>query len=309
VKFLRTIPSVPACLLWTALAFLLPLQSCRKASAPSAPHDAASVKHYLLRGRVVEISTQDKTVTISHEAIPGFMGAMTMPYKVKDPNVLTELHPGDRINATLVDVDEQEFYLDDFVITAQANPDYKPTAQYHVPAPGDVVPDFALLNQSGKTIHLAQFRGKVLLLTFIYTRCPLSDYCPRMSRNFAEVDKALAADPSTYSRSHLLSISFDPDYDKPSVLRSYGGAYTGRYSKEDFAHWDFAAPSDKDLTAVEQWFGVGVTPGDAPGQLSHSLSTLVIGADGKVLKWYPTNDWTPADVEHDVQQAIAGKVS
>jgi protein SCO1/2 len=207
------------------------------------------------------------------------------------------------MTATLVDIDDAQFYLDNIVITAQADPDYRPAAEYHVPTPGDEVPDFALLNQSGKIIHLRQFRGKVLLITFVYTRCPLADYCPRMSRNFAEVDHELAKDSKLYQRSHLLSISFDPAYDTPSVLRSYGGAYTGNFTKEQFAHWDFAAPSLKDLPAMEQWFNVGVTQGDAPGQLNHSLSTLVVGADGKVLKWYPTNEWKPADLVSDVTNA------
>lgn len=290
-------------LLAGALAVLMAGAGCHKHGGPTATgQDAKSVKHYMLRGRVVQVDAKGNTVTIQHEAIPELMGAMTMPYKVKDPNVLTELHPGDRLTATLVDVDDRDFYLDDIVITVQANSDYKPAVQYHVPEPGDEVPDFALLNQSGKTIHLRQFRGKVLLVTFIYTRCPLSDYCPRMSRNFAEVDKTLAGDPHLYARSHLLSISFDPTYDTPKVLRSYGGAYTEQYSKENFSHWDFAAPAAKDLADVEQWFNVGVTPDN--NQLTHSLSTLVIGVDGKIIKWYPTNDWKPADLVQDVKQAV-----
>jgi protein SCO1/2 len=283
------------------LAVWLTVAGCHRQAAQQS---AGVVKHFQMRGRVVEVDPTEKSVTISHDAIPGFMGAMTMPYQVKDPNVLSELHPGDRITATLVDEDERKFYLDEFVITAQANPDYKPAKQYHVPQAGDEVPDFALLNQNGKTIHLHDFRGKVLLVTFIYTRCPLADYCPRMSRNFAEISKALAADPKLAASTHLLSISFDPAYDTPKVLRSYGGAYTGQYSKEKFQNWDFAAPSEKDLPAVEQWFNVGVTPGDS-NSLTHSLSTLVIGADGKVLKWYPTNDWKPAELVDDVKRTVS----
>lgn len=259
----------------------------------------------MLRGTILSVSAPDKTVTLKHEAIPGFMPAMTMPYRVKDPNVLTELHPGDRVTATLVDADEREFYLDDFDVIAQASPDYKPPVVYHTPVPGETLPNFSFLNQSGNHIHLAQFRGDVLLITFIYTRCPLSDYCPRMSRNFAQVDKALAADPAEYKRTHLLSVSFDPEYDTPPVLRSYGGAYTGKFTQEDFAHWDFAAPSQADLLDVEKWFGVGVTPGDQPGQLTHSLCTLVVGPDGKIRNWYPTNDWTPAQLLEATRKALA----
>ncbi|GGA60432.1 electron transporter [Edaphobacter acidisoli] len=240
------------------------------------------------------------------DAVPGFMDAMTMPYKLKDPSVASELHPGDHITATvLADQEEDGFHdvrLDNIVVTAQARPDYKPAVQYHVPTPGDVVPNFKLLNQSGRTIDFAEFKGKVLLVTFIYTRCPLPDFCVRMSRDFATVDKDLSADPVIYAKTHLLSISFDPKYDTPKVLRSYGGAYTGRYTKETFEHWDFAAPSEEELPKITQYFDVGVTPGDAR-TLTHSLSTVLIGKDGKVLAWYPTNDWKPEDVAAAMKKA------
>ena len=157
---------------------------------------------------------------------------------------------------------------------------------FRSPAPGDAVPDFTLRNQDGRLVRLGQFRGKVLLVTFIYTRCPFADFCPKMSSNFAEIDKGLAADKSFYGRTHLLSVSFDPEYDTPKVLRSYGGAHTGRFTDEDFAHWDFAAPSVAELTQVEQWFDVGVTGTSIdPGSIQHSLSTVLIGKDGKVIAW------------------------
>src|SRR6185295_18975598 len=95
------------------------------------------------------------------------------------------------------------------------------------PKPGDEVPDFTLVNQDSKRIRLHQYQGQALLVTFIYTRCPLPDYCPLMSSNFAEIEKALRQDPARYGKTHLLSISVDPDYDKPQVLRDYGARYTG----------------------------------------------------------------------------------
>ncbi|WP_260705220.1 SCO family protein [Edaphobacter flagellatus] len=263
-------------------------------------------KTFPVKGRVV--STDATHVTLDHEAVPGFMEAMTMPYKLKDPSIVSELHPGDRITARIIvqqdDAGFRDPELDNIVVIAQARPDYKPAVQYHVPQVGDPVPDFKLLNQSGRTIHLEQFKGKVLVATFIYTRCPLADYCPRMSRNFADIDKSLAADSALYTKTHLLSISFDPAYDKPGVLRSYGGAYTGKYTKETFDHWDFAAPSEKDLPQVTQYFGVGVTTGENK-TLNHSLSTVVIGKDGKIAAWFPTNDWKPADVLAAIQKAAA----
>ncbi|MEO6909520.1 MAG: SCO family protein [Edaphobacter sp.] len=288
------------------LLFVALLSGCRQSAPPAANSSTAVHTSFQIRGKV--ISTDAANVTLAGEAIPGFMEAMTMPYKLKDPIVATELHPGDRITATvLADKDGENFLnvrLDNIVIVSQARPDYKPAVQYNVPKAGEAVPDFKLLNQSNRTIHLSQFKGKVLLVTFIYTRCPLADFCPRMSHNFAEVDRALAADPALYKQSHLLSISFDPTYDTPKVLRSYGGAYTGQYTKEKFLHWDFAAPSEKELPALTQFFNVGVTPGDDK-TLTHSLSTVLIGKDGKIIAWYPGNEWKPADIIAQVKQAAA----
>jgi protein SCO1/2 len=284
----------------------LSLNGCHGAQHTESISSSQNRKSFPIRGKVVSIDADQ--VTLDHEAIPGFMEAMVMPYKLADSTIASELHPGDRITAT-VDVTEDEggyhdAMLNHIVIVAQAKPDYKPAVQYHVPTPAESVPDFSLLNQSGRIVHLEQFRGKVLLITFIYTRCPLADYCPKMSRNFAQIDETLAADPAVYAKTHLLSISFDPSYDKPDVLRSYGGAYTGRYTKEKFAHWDFAAPSEKDLAKVTEFFNVGVTPGENK-TLTHSLSTLLVGKDGKVVAWYPTNDWKVQDVVEAIKKAAA----
>ncbi len=279
---------------------------CRQETPLAAPK-AAAQKSFTIRGRVV--SANGSHVTLDGEDVPGFMEAMTMDYKLVDPSVASELHPGDRITAKVFadrdkDGDYTNVRLDNIVVIAQARPDYKPPVAYHVPTPGDPVPDFKLLNQSDRTIHLDQFKGKLVLMTFIYTRCQLADFCPRMSHNFADVDKALAADPALYKQTHLLSISFDPAYDTPKVLRSYGGAYTGNFTNERFNHWDFAAPSEKDLPAMTQFFDVGVTPGDSKS-LTHSLSTVLIGKDGKIIEWYPTNEWKPEDVVATIRKNAA----
>ena len=290
----------------TILSILPMMAGCRKPE-PAAP---AISKTFKIRGRIVATDAAAGKITLDHEAVPGFMDAMIMPYKLADPGIMSELHPGDRITADIlvdqISADPEGGYknarLDNIVVISQAKPDYKPAVQFHVPTAGDQVPDFALLNQSGKTIKLDQFKGRVVLMTFIYTRCTLADFCPRMSRNFAEIDKALAADPALYAKTHLLSVSFDPAYDTPAVLKSYGGAYTGNYTQEKFAHWDFAAPPVKELPEMTQFFDVGVTPGDNKS-LTHSLSTVLIGKDGKVVAWYPTNDWQPAEMLAAVKAA------
>jgi protein SCO1/2 len=254
-----------------------------------------------VRGKVISVDAKDGVISLDTEAIPGFMEAMTMAYTLQNPSVASELHPGDRITAQL-QIGAQGAVLGDIDITQQAVLNALPPVAYHMPRPGELVPDFELLNQSGRAIHLRQFRGKVLVLTFIYTRCASSQFCPLMSRNFAALDELLAADPKLYTKTHLLSISFDPKYDTPAVLRSYGGAYTGRYTKEKFEHWDFAAPSQADLSSLLQWFDVGVTRKNG-SVLMHSVSTAVIGPDGKIASWYPTNTWTPQQAFHDVRIA------
>jgi protein SCO1/2 len=283
------------------------LSGCRSSGTSSATGNVQQ-KTFHLRGKIVATDPANGHITVDHGAIAGYMDAMTMSYKLVQPETISELHPGDIITArVVVDYDAAgplNPRLDQIVVVGQARLDTKPAVQYHVPQAGDAVPDFKLLNQSGKTIHLGQFRGKVVLLTFIYTRCPLADFCPRMSANFSEIDKALAENKGLYAKTHLLSVSFDPKYDTPQVLRSYGGAHTGKFTEEDFKHWDFAAPTVAELPTVEQYFDVGVT-GDSsdPTSIQHSLSTLVVGKDGKVIAWYPTNDWKPADVLKQVEQA------
>jgi protein SCO1/2 len=298
----------------SVLSALVLLSGCHQTppAAPANPTPAASTtpapaaKTYPIRGKVVSVN--GASVMLDHEAVPGFMEAMTMAYKLKDPSIASELHPGDHITANLLVTKDADGFnailLYNIVVIAQAKPDYKPSVQYHVPQAGDSVPNFKLVNQNGRSIQFNQFQGKVLLITFIYTRCQLAEYCPRMSRNFADINQALSADPNLYARTHLLSISFDPGYDTPAVLHTYGTEYLGQHAKEAFSHWDFAAPTEKDLPAVTQFFNVGVTPGDSQS-LTHSLSTILIGKDGKVAAWYPTNDWRPADILAQIRQAAS----
>ena len=217
-------------LLPCTLLALVVLAGCRPGqNAATQASDSQNFKVYKLRGKVVSTDAAKGEVTLNHEAIPGFMDAMTMPYKLKDASILSELHPGDMITAdVLVSPDPNaDYLLDHIVVVAQARPDYRPAVSYHVPAPGDVVPDFKLRNQDGRPIHLGQFRGKALLVTFIYTRCPLPNFCPLVTRNFAVINKQLAATPALYAKTHLICISFDPEHDTPERLRAYGATYIG----------------------------------------------------------------------------------
>ena len=295
---------------WSSLAItcaltcaMIGMCGCHPSSKSSAGAAASSQKQYSVRGKVISVDQKDGVIALDTEAIPGLMEAMTMAYTLQDPSVASELHPGDTITAQL-QLAAQGAVLSNIVILQQANLNVLPPVQYHLPQLGDTVPNFQFRNQSNREISLKQFRGKVVVLTFIYTRCASSQFCPLMSRNFAHLDQLLATDPKLYAETHLLSISFDPKYDKPAVLRSYGGAYTGRYTQETFRHWDFAAPSQAELASVLQWFDVGVTSSDGK-VVSHSVSTAVIGPDGKIRAWYPTNTWTPQQALKDIQQILA----
>ena len=261
--------------------------------------DASQGQRYELKGQVVSVDRANRTVTISHEEIRGLMESMTMPFSLKDEWPLGVLAPGDQINATLV-VDGSSFWLEDVVIS-RSSPEQSAssdTGSIFEPKPGDEVPAFSLVNQDGKRIHLQQYRGRALLLTFIYTRCPLPEYCTRMSNNFAEVDEELRKNPALYARTHLLSVSIDPDYDTPKVLRSYGAAHTQRYDRETFEHWEFATGMQEEVRRMAQFFGLSYFP--ANDQIEHALRTAIITPGGKIFKIYRGNEWQPAEVVRDL---------
>jgi protein SCO1/2 len=292
-------------LLASSLLAVFVLAGCHSSQkASSQPGSSQNFKVYHLRGKVVSTEAAKGEVTLNHEAIPGFMDAMTMPYKLKDASILGELHPGDVITADLlVSQDpDADVLLDHIVVVAQGKPDYVPKVTYHVPAPGDAVPDFKLRNQDGRPIHLGQFSGKALVITFIYTRCPSPDFCPRVTRNFASLDKQLASNPSLYAKTHLLSISFDPEHDTPARLRAYGATYIGSDANAAFKHWEFAVPEKPVLAEMAKFFDLGMTD-NADSTITHTLSTTLIGPDGKVVRFYPGNEWTPEQVLADVKQS------
>jgi protein SCO1/2 len=258
-------------------------------------------KRYELNGKVVSVDRDKSQVTISHGEVKGYMPAMTMPFTVPSESDLQILAPEDQVSATLV-VDGSKVWLEDLVISRQsANPAAMPAVV--VAKEGDEVPNFTLRNQDDREIRINNYRGKALLLTFIYTRCPVPDYCTLMSNNFAEIDRELGQDAELYARTHLLSISIDPDYDTAKVLRSYGSAHTGRYEKETFSHWEFAAGTKEQVKEIAQYFGLTYFPDK--DQIIHGLRTVIVNPDGKVGKIYTGNDWNPQDVLTEMKKRAA----
>ncbi len=286
------------------LGLLFLCAGCHSAPpSPAADSSDQNFKTYPLRGKIVSTNPATGEVTLDAQAIPGFMEAMTMPYKLRDTRILGELHPGDIVTADVLvsQSADASVFVDHFVVIGQAKADYVPKIQFHVPQPGDKVPDFKLINQDGHPIHLSQFRGKALLNTFLYTRCPLPDYCPRVTRNFAVLEKSLLADPALYARTHLLCASFDPVGDTPARLKSYGQQYIGSADPNGFRHWDFAVPGKAALAPLAHYFDVGLT-NESDGTITHTLSTTLIGPDGKVVKFYPGNEWTAPELLADLKK-------
>ena len=218
---------------------------------------SATEKHYDLKGKVVQVDKAQRVLTIAHDEIKDYMPAMTMPFVVKDNWVFEIAAPGNLIAANYV-VDGAQSWLEDVVISEGGASDTDAAAlEGGGPKVGDEVPNYRLINQDGKVIRIHDYRGKALALTFIYTRCQDPNQCTLMTSNFSTLDQELQKQPEVYERTHLLSVSFDSDYDTPQVLRSYGAASTGKYSDEKFLHWEFASGSaDEVKGSAVLWLSV-----------------------------------------------------
>jgi protein SCO1 len=273
------------------------LALCLLTAACQQPQPEPQGKRYDFKGTVVSVDRARLSATISHEEVKGYMDAMTMPFKIKDAWVFDVLKPGDEVQAALV-VTDTSAWLEEVVVTQrEQRPETQPGTS--PPGPGAAVPDFRLVNQDGKAVNLGQYRGKALLLTFIYTRCPVPEYCSLMSSNFAGIERELEKDAGLYARTRLLSVSFDPAHDTPTVLRSYGAATTGRYDRETFAHWQFATGTDEEVKKMAQFFGLTYVP--EKGEFVHSLQTALVGTDGRLVKLYTGNEWKPEEALRDIR--------
>jgi protein SCO1/2 len=270
--------------------------SCVLVPAGCRRQPPADEQRYELKGQVVSVDDRGKTVTIAHDNIPGYMDAMSMPFRLKDEWAFKELAPGDRVQATLV-VSGDRSWLEGLVFVRESpDPAGALTPQPAEPPVGDEVPDFTLVSQDGKRIRIHEYRGRALVLTFIYTRCPLPDYCPLMTERFVQVREILKNRSSIADKTHLLSISVDPEYDKAGVLREYGRANAGLDSFDD---WSFASGSPEEVKKVASYFGMQYwQEGD---QIIHALRTAIIGPDGKLVACYRGSDWTAEELVEGLQ--------
>jgi protein SCO1/2 len=274
------------------------------------PTRSPTEKRYDLKGKVVSVEKDKHLVTVAHEEIKDYMPAMTMPFTVKVDWVFEIVKPGDQIAAAYV-VDGTQSWLEEVVITNESSDSGAVSGAGVEPKPGDEIPNYRLVNQDGDAIRMHDYKGKSLLLTFIFTRCADPDQCTLMSSNFATINQDLQKQPQLQEKTHLLSISFDPEYDTPKVLRSYGAAYTGKYADETFAHWEFASGSADEVKGIAQFFGLRYYRDAQSGQeqMIHSLRTALIGPDSRIVKIYRGNEWKPDEVMTDLQTANAEELT
>lgn len=254
-----------------------------------------------VRGVVVSVNMEKRRVVLDHEEIPNYMKAMTMPFRVKDSTLLLKIQPGDTVEGILA-VSRTESWIESLTVVGSGEEMAGASSAaenifrriYKV---GEVLPDFTFVNQDNRTIRLSDFRGKAVAVTFIYSRCPLPDFCIQMTSYFARVQKNLKEDRLLDGTWHLLTVSFDPDFDKPDVLKKYGKAY-----EADFRTWDFVTGSLGTIRDFADGLEL-VVEDDEGGLLAHNLRTAVITPNGVLAAVYKGNEWTVRELEDAIRKA------
>jgi protein SCO1/2 len=258
-------------------------------------------QHYETRGLVRGFSPDRSTIDIEHENIPGFMPSMTMPFSARNRKEIVDLKTGDAISFRMT-VTPKDFWIDNVKRIARDNvhvaePRPTPTPSLDNAArlrEGDAMPVFTLTSQNGERITLETFQGQPFVLTFVFTRCPIPNFCPRMSNNFADLQKAIKAETGAMAKTRLLSITLDPSFDTPEILKQYGESH-----RADPKIWSFATGDPKEIEALTHAFSVYVqTEG---GTISHGLATALVGPDGTVLKIWRGNAWTSSEVIQEIR--------
>jgi protein SCO1/2 len=285
----------------TLAAVLSALAFARQSESNSGP--AGHPRTFQVHGQIRAVDLTGKTVRIAHEEIPHYMPAMTMPFPVKDANVLQGLAAGENVQFELV-VTENDAWISHIekieaaieVSENQMPRASAPSAEADRLQPGEVVPDFTLTDQNGQPIRLSTFRGKAVVLTFIYTRCPLPNFCPLMSRNFADLQERLSKEFA--NKYQLLSVTMDPNFDRPEVLKDYAARYDA--NEKD---WSFATGDSEQISFVAGLMGLYYAPEN--GLISHDFRTALVGPDGRLVHLWKSNVWTPYEVQRLVRETLA----
>jgi protein SCO1 len=271
------------------------------------PRSIVAKQTFQVHGRIRSLDRAHQTIVIAHEEIPGYMSAMTMPLQVKAPALFKGLEAGNDVQFELSVTEEDSWIshiekilpeqpVETRLAEATQGPTLRPSTEL---LKGELIPDFNLIDQNGRPIRLCNYRGKAVVLTFIFTRCPLPNFCPLMSKNFAALQERLSKEFP--GRFQLLSISIDPQFDRPAVMKDYAGRYNA-----DESCWSFATGDPEQIEFVGGLFGLVREP--EGGLISHNLRTALIGSDGRLVHLWKSNVWTPYEIHRMVSESfIAAK--
>ncbi len=293
------------------------MQSACRTPRPTCPHCATGTANvagepappgesrvYEVRGVVREVRPEQREVIIRHEAIPGYMAAMTMPFEVRDPRELAGVEPGDTVQFRFT-VTDTDGWIDRLRVLERGVPEHAPPVVESVRvtriveelSEGDPMPDYPFVTETRRPIRLSEFRGQALGFTFIYTRCPYPTFCPRQSRQLVEAARRLREVlPAPPKRWHLLAISFDPAHDTPAVLHRYARQYGA-----DPEWLNFCTGEMIEIDAITEQFGM-IFARDGEG-FSHNVRTVVVGADGRIRKIFVGNEWTTEELVAEMIKA------
>jgi len=247
---------------------------------------------------VIRAPLADGRLVIAHDDIPGFMPAMTMAFTVANPAEAASLKPGDKVRFQLR-VSESASTVGDFSVSGRATPlvAAPTTTVAHVRLrAGDAMPQFSFVDQDNRSFGFAELRGRLTVVTFIFTRCPVPEYCPAMALRFAQLQKAITADPRLAARARLLSITLDPEFDRPGILKAYGQAVGA-----DPTIWRFATGGKDEIAVLVKSFAVFTERNGAT--LDHTLCTALIDDDGRIVEIWRGNGWRTAEVLAAVARA------
>jgi protein SCO1 len=284
------------CTITVSLATALLLCGC------SGPADR---KEYQLQGQILSMAADHREANIKHEDIKGLMPAMTMPYKVRDPKQFEGIVPGDLINGTLVVV-SNDAYLKDVKKVGNAPLEQPPQAAaptassgFELLKEGQPVPNVSFVNQDGRHVEFDSFKGDAVVVTFIYTKCPMPNFCPLMDQQFAKIQQKLK-ERDNELKVHLLSVSFDPLEDTPPVLKKHAQDLGA-----DPRVWTFVTGDRDDIDRWASRFGVSVSRAlNDPTNITHNLRTVIVDRQGNLVQTYTGNQWTPEQVIADVKVMV-----
>ncbi len=261
---------------------------------------ARGQREYELHGQVLAVDLDRREITIKHDDIRGFMPGMTMPFKVREGMRLDGWTPGDMVDATLR-VAERDAYLISLRRTGHAplTEAAPPRPAMDLLNPGDTIPDVALVDEHGQRHRVSDWRGTALAVTFIYTRCPLPDFCPTMDRRFADVQRHVSGDQTLSNKIHLLSISFDPAFDTQDVLAAHA-----KRVGADSAVWSFLTGDAKDVERFALRFGVSVIREGSAPEVVHNLRTAVVDAHGRLVRILGGTDWQAQELIAELRNVV-----